>query len=97
MTQDNWKTLRVPTEQYEKAKAQKESNGRTWGQQIVRAYDDEGPDLDEETAQEIINCIGAEVGGPSVDSDKLARQVAATIDYAELASKVANELEGRMR
>lgn len=34
-----WKTLRVPTDAYEKAKAQKEAHGRTWGQQIVRDAD----------------------------------------------------------
>jgi hypothetical protein len=37
---DNWKTLRVPPEDYEEAKAQKEAAGRTWGDQIVRPDDD---------------------------------------------------------
>ena len=33
----------------------------------------------------------------SPDSDNLAREVAAKIDYAELATHTADELEGRMR
>jgi len=45
MSGDNWKTLRVPPEAYDKAKAQKEANNRTWGEQIVRA-DDDTTDLD---------------------------------------------------
>lgn len=35
-----WKTLRVPIEAYVEARQQKESEGRTWGQQIVRQPDD---------------------------------------------------------
>jgi hypothetical protein len=41
MTQDNWKTLRVPPEAYETAKAQKEDNDRTWGEQLVRPEGDD--------------------------------------------------------
>lgn len=39
---DDWKTLRVPEDAYEEAKAQKEAAGRTWGEQIVRATESEG-------------------------------------------------------
>jgi len=35
MTQDNWKTLRVPAEAYKQAKQQKEEHNRTWGEQLV--------------------------------------------------------------
>jgi len=35
MSDDDWKTLRVPPGAYEEAKEQKEANGRTWGQQLV--------------------------------------------------------------
>jgi len=35
--------------------------------------------------------------GTGPETDELAREVAATIDYAQLATKVADELEGRMR
>lgn len=46
---DNWKTLRVPPEAYEEAKAQKDENGRTWGEQIVRE-ENETPDTSEQIA-----------------------------------------------
>jgi len=36
---DNYKTMRVPKDAWEKAKAQKEDNDRTWGEQIVRDVD----------------------------------------------------------
>jgi len=35
MTQDNWKTIRVPEDDYQEAKAQKEEHGRTWGEQLL--------------------------------------------------------------
>jgi len=35
MTQDDWKTLRVPPEAYDTAKAQKDEHDRTWGEQLV--------------------------------------------------------------
>jgi len=41
MSGDNWKTLRVPPEAYDEAKAQKEANDRTWGEQLVRPDDDD--------------------------------------------------------
>jgi len=92
MTDDNWKTLRVPPEAYDEAKEQKEAAGRTWGEQVVRQNDDTNSDVDE-----LIDTIAAEVGGPQVDDSEIAREVARHIDYAELATRVADEVEGRMR
>lgn len=43
---DNYKTLRVPKEAWQKAKEQKEEHNRTWGEQIVR------PDVEENTTSE---------------------------------------------
>jgi len=51
----------------------------------------------EEMVVELLDTIGATAGGPAVDDSELAREVAAQIDYTELANKVADELEGRMR
>jgi hypothetical protein len=54
--------------------------------------------LSDEDIQEIINAVAAKADGEGrVDSDKLAREVARKLDYAELAKSVADELEGRMR
>jgi len=44
MSRDDWKTLRVPVEAWEQAKAQKEAEGRTWGEQIVRPDDGDSDD-----------------------------------------------------
>ena len=41
-----YKTLRVPVEAWETAKAQKEEAGITWGEQIVREDDSDDTDLD---------------------------------------------------
>jgi len=47
MTNNNWKTLRVPPEAYEEAKAQKEEAGRTWGEQVVAPVEPDDVDTDE--------------------------------------------------
>jgi len=44
MSGDNWRTLRVPPEAYDEAKAQKEANDRTWGEQLVRPDDEDTTD-----------------------------------------------------
>jgi hypothetical protein len=96
---DNWKTLRVPADDYLDAKQQKEANGRTWGQQLVRPDDDEtGDGVDEEAlAERIVDSIGANAGGAQVDDSEIAREVARKLDYAELSNQVADEVVGRLR
>ena len=63
---NGWKTLRVPADKYEKAKAQKEENDRTWGKQIVRpdstTEPDDGTDIRIETVE-----VPAGEGGVTVD------------------------------
>jgi len=54
MTQDDWKTLRVPPEAYNTAKAQKEEAGRTWGEQLVAPVE---PDFDRESLAERLDRI----------------------------------------
>jgi len=54
MTQDDWKTLRVPPEAYDTAKAQKEQAGRTWGEQLVAPVE---PDFDRESLAERLDRI----------------------------------------
>jgi hypothetical protein len=94
MTEDNWKTLRVPPEAYERAKAQKDEHGRTWGEQLV---------CDNPTTTEVVDVdalideLGAQAGGPQVDDTDIAREVVRQFDYAELAKAVGDELEGRLR
>jgi len=54
MAQDDWKTLRVPPEAYNTAKAQKEEAGRTWGEQLVAPVE---PDFDRESLAERLDRI----------------------------------------
>jgi len=54
MPQDDWKTLRVPPEAYDTAKAQKEQAGRTWGEQLVAPVE---PDYDRESLAERLDRI----------------------------------------
>lgn len=57
---DDWHTLRVPPEAYERAKAQKEADGRTWGDQIVRP-DEDTEDSDDLDADELAEQITADL------------------------------------
>jgi len=52
-------------------------------------------DAVEEVITELAEAVEPEQG--YIDDDKIARAVAAQIDYAELSTKVADELEARMR
>jgi len=77
VAQNNWKTLRVPPEAYEKAKAQKEEHNRTWGEQLVcnNTTTTEAVDVDnivatlvdEIRAETIINVEDARLIGQNVD------------------------------
>jgi hypothetical protein len=68
MTNDDWKTLRVPAEAWERAKAQKERADRTWGEQIVRPADGDSPD---------------DAPAPAVDTDAVAERLADRLDYPD--------------
>jgi hypothetical protein len=83
MSGDNWKTLRVPPEAYDEAKAQKEQHDRTWGEQLVRPDGDSADAVDAPDAEAI-----AEAFRQAFPYDEVA---------AQTASKTADELEGRMR
>jgi hypothetical protein len=91
MTDDNWKTLRVPPEAYETAKAQKDDAGRTWGEQVVAPVTPDVTDY-EDLAARIVDQIGADAGGPQVDDTEIARAVARELDYAHLADKVSEQV-----
>jgi hypothetical protein len=93
---DDWKTLRVPADRYQEAKEQKESAGRTWGEQIVRPDDCDEMNTDELAAY-LVDELGAAAGGPQVDDSDIAADVVRQFDYAELANRVADELETRRR
>jgi len=72
-------------------------------QRLIDSYNDErdeddGPAVEiDALVDELVDELGATAGGPQVDDSEMARAVVAQFDYAELASRTADELEGRMR
>lgn len=87
-----YKSLRVPKDAWEDAKAQKESADRTWGEQIVRS---DGEDVEADTTQVSAEEIAAELDSAGVNEATLAEYVA---DYLvseyQLPRKVAEEVRG---
>lgn len=82
---DNWKTLRVPKDAWQEAKAQKEEHNRTWGEQLVCSNDATTErevvvdnDALYEARDEILGAISAECG-----------DVATTEDMKEVAAKLS--------
>ena len=41
----DYKTLRVPEDAWEEAKAEKEANDRTWGEQLLHEESNNGPEI----------------------------------------------------
>jgi hypothetical protein len=90
MSGDNWKTLRVPPEAYEQAKAQKEAEDRTWGEQIVRQSDPaDNNDVDTEVLAEELQ---SEIDYPdSIDTSDIMQRLEDL--ETRLPAKVARELQ----
>jgi len=92
---DNWKTLRVPLEDYMEAKQQKERYDRTWGEQLV---------CDNPTTTEVVD-VGSIVeefeqqydSGGDLHADEFAQEVARRIDYTEIARKVSKDVAEELR
>lgn len=65
----------------------------------LRTLLDDGRVLTEDAIDELVVELAERVEPEQgyIDDDKLARAVAAKIDYAELGKAVADEVEGRMR
>lgn len=87
-----YKSLRVPVDAWEQAKAQKEAEGRTWGEQIVRT---DAENVEADTTQVSAEEIAAELDSAGVNEATLAEYVA---DYLvseyQLPRKVAEEVRG---
>lgn len=88
---DDWKTLRVPPGAYEAAKAQKEANDRTWGEQIVR---DESEEQNEAPQNHEYERWSLE----TEHQQRLLEEHAKTKELLErLPQDIVDELEGRFR
>jgi len=89
MTKDNWKTIRVPVEAYEKAKEQKENNNRTWGEQLVcnNTTTTEVVDCDNVASTDDIQNMRDEIIG-SITA--ISGDVATTEDLQHLTGKITD-------
>lgn len=57
MTEEDWKTIRVPESAFEDAKEQKEEHNRTWGQQLTH-----GNNVDATGENDSVNIDATDVG-----------------------------------
>lgn len=112
MTDDEpteWVTVKVPREDKEKAKEYR-PEGATFGDCLRAGAERLNDHLDsdplvgadypdpEEYAREVVDAVAVEADGQGrVDSDDLSDAVARKLDYAQLATAVADELEARRR
>lgn len=97
MTNDTT-TIEITTEQRDALVARKQHDREPYHEVVARLLDgsDGTPPADHIDIDELIDAIGAEVGGPTVDDSEIAREVARQIDYAQLGKKVADEVEARL-
>lgn len=89
-----WVTIKLPKEIRDKAR----EDPRTYGQIMQAGLENEpfaenAVDVDE-LASQLADRVET-TGG--IGPEQIAREVSKSIDYAELANKTAEELEGRMR
>jgi hypothetical protein len=96
-------TIQITTEQRDALVARKTYDDEPIKAVVGRLLEDddagEGRVLSEDAVDEIIEELAERVDPEQgyIDDDKIARAVAAKIDYAELGKAVADEVEGRMR
>jgi hypothetical protein len=106
-----WVTVKVPREDKEQADDYRPDES-TFGDCLVAGAERLADGLDSDTrrfepddatadvdalADRLVDELAATAGGPQVDDSDIAREVVRQFDYTELATAVANELEGRMR
>jgi len=103
MSDDDYAGIRAPEDAIDAASTVKDEHGDTWGD-VLRFYaENRGTTDDVDAATVDVSELAAEIAdevdvdGESVDADAIAREVARHVDYAELATRVADEVEGRLR
>lgn len=89
MARDEWKTLRVPRESYEKAKEQKQNHDRTWGEQLLCNNTSTTSDnIVETNKDDIVETLLQQVEPQLEQCNNNA-----TIDIDALAEKIVSELD----
>ena len=103
MSAKSYQSLNVNDDTHERMKAYRDDHGHNGMDEAVSELLDkvegepEPITLDEATIEQLVDELGAAVGGPAVDDSNLAREVAAQIDYAELARKTADNIRSDLR
>ena len=103
MSAKSYQSLNVNDDTHERMKAYRDDHGHNGMDEAVSELLDkvegepEPITLDEATIEQLVDELGAAVGGPTVDNSNLAREVAARIDYAELARKTADNVLEEVR
>jgi len=100
---DEWPgeaTLKPARPLFELLREEKEAAGQEWNEYLAALYLDAPPATPAFDADAIADAVAAQVdasGDVHVDTDDLAAAVVRQFDYAELARKTADEIEGIMR
>ena len=103
MSAKSYQSLNVNDDTHQRMKAYRDDHGHNGMDEAVSELLDrvegepEPITLDEATIEQLVDELGAAVGGPPVDDSNLAREVAARIDYAELARKTADKVLEEVR
>ena len=103
MSAKSYQSLNVNDDTHQRMKAYRDDHGHNGMDEAVSELLDrvegepEPITLDEATIEQLVDELGAAVGGPAVDNSDLAREVAARIDYAELARKTADNIRSDLR
>ena len=103
MSANSYQSLNVNDDTHERMKAYRDEHGHNGMDGAVSELLDrvegepEPITLDEATIEQLVDELGAAVGGPGVDDSDIAREVAARIDYAELARKTADKVLEEVR
>ena len=103
MSAKSYQSLNVNDDTHQRMKAYRDEHGHNGMDEAVSELLDrvegepEPITLDEATIEQLVDELGAAVGGPAVDDSDLAREVALRIDYAELARKTADNIRSDLR
>ena len=103
MSANRYQSLNVNDDTHERMKAYRDEHGHNGMDGAVSELLDrvegepEPITLDEATIEQLVDELGAAGGGPTVDDSDIAREVAARIDYAELARKTADKIRSDLR
>jgi hypothetical protein len=95
---DDRRNIKIDREVFDAHNERRKAAGHDWTEYMRRLeYGDSTDGIQREEIQELINEIATQADDHRVDDDELARAVASKLDYAELADRVADEVERRLR